>query len=230
MNLSFFKITFYLIIISLLTFSCDKVKNHKTENISRDRLTGKDEDTLYKREWMRIDFGNNQVEEVEIYVSESNDTISNQYKSFKNNKIDTLKSEFYDLSITNTEKPNIYKGRITIHSKYEKLKIDKHNRKSLEFNYCEQNLDSMWITTKNMENTNTINFEFENVYGRTLNGLIYQKIERDTLIKNKSSINLFRLQILVDNNPETYNLFLTSYEFDKENKFNKQKIKLIKNK
>ena len=98
----------------------------------------------------------------------------------------------------------------------------------MEFNFCEQNLDSMWITTKTINSSNTLEFEFQNSFGNRLQGLVYLKVERDTILEKEPSINLYRLQMLVDNNRMTSNLFLKAYEFDKENKFNTQKLKLNK--
>jgi hypothetical protein len=222
---------YYLFIIIMILAACrqtpEKLDTDKARE-RRDRLTAREKDTVYTREWMKIDYGKGRVEEIEVYVSEFNDTISNQYKPFFDSRLDTLRGEFYDLTINKTGRKNVYKGIITIHSKYENLKLDKHNRKSLEFNFCEQNLDSIWITTKTVENVNTLEFEFENAFGKNLQGVIYQKIERDTLLEGEPSFNLFRLQLLVDNQPQTLNLFLEAYGFHKENIFNKNKLKLIK--
>ena len=202
-----------------------KQKKIKTERVKKDRLLT---DSLYKREWLKVDYGNDRIEEVEIYITKNNDTISNQFKPLKNKQIDTLNSEFYDLKISETDKPNIYKGQITIHSKYDKLVANEKNKRTLEFHYCEQNSDSIRITTKETKSSNTIDFEYENFYGKRLQGLIYLTVERDTIMNNEKKINLFMLPILVDNEPNTDNLFLKAFELNKKNKFNPEKIKLEK--
>lgn len=225
MNLRISKINFIIIIISVLNFSCNKDKSTSTERTLRDRLIATVEDTIYKREWMRIDYGKNHVEEVEIYISENKDTISNQYKAFLNNQIDTLNSHYYDLKITKTEKPNVYNGQIILHTKYKNLKLNKQNRRTIEFSYCDQNKDSIFIRRIKSEKSNIINFRFENYYGNRLNGQLYQIVERDTIINKEKMINLNRSYIMVDNQVETINLFLDSDDI-KENKFNTNKIKL----
>jgi len=192
-----------------------KKKNRK------DRLL---RDSLYTKQWLSIDYSNGRIEEVEIYVSKNNDTISNQFKPLKNGEIDTLKSEFYSLKITETSKKNIHKGQITIYSKYNKLKADKRNRKTLEFHYWEQNIDSIWMSTKKSKNSNTIDFEFENVNGNRLQGFLYLSIERDTVRDNEDMIILFNLPLLVDNKVRTDNIFLEV--FKKDSKFNPDNLKL----
>jgi hypothetical protein len=225
MNFNQMRNVFIFISFLFLVVSCDKIKKVETETVKKDRLLI---DSLYKREWLKIDYGNDRIEEVEIYVTKNNDTISNQFKPYKNNQIDTLNSEFYDLKISETDKPNIYKGQIAIHSKYDKLVLNEKNKRTLEFHYCEQNSDSIRITTKETKNSNTIDFEYENSYGKRLQGMIYLTIERDTIINNEKMINLFMLPILVDNEPTTDNLFLEAFELDKKNKFNPDKLKIEK--
>src|SRR5690606_1180698 len=118
---------FLLILLFSLSFvSCNQSNQNTKANkktISqkyRDRLKGREIDTLYSRKWMKINFRKNIGEEVELYISEYNDTIWNQYKPYIGNTIDSMKAEFYDLKIIETKNPNKYKGIITIHSKYDK--------------------------------------------------------------------------------------------------------------
>ena len=123
MNLNLSKINiFFVIIVSFLNLSCEKIKEKNPKRIQKDRLIASEKDTLFKREWIIIDYEDNRTEEIEIYISENNDTISNQYKSFVNNNVDTLNSHFYDLKITKTNNPHVYNGQITLHTKYKNLK------------------------------------------------------------------------------------------------------------
>ncbi len=202
--------------MSFFIVSCDKKIKTDYKEVKPDKLLM---DTLYNREWLRFMYGNNQIEDVEIYINKKGDTISNQYKSYKNKDIDTLNGQFYDLEISKTNKPNIYKGQITIHSKYDKLVINKRNRKTLEFHYFEQNSESIRVTTLKTKKSNTINFEYENIYGNRLQGLIYLTVERDTIVNDEKMVNLFMLPILVDNKPKTDNKFLKGLELDKKRKF-----------
>ncbi|MBR9847732.1 MAG: hypothetical protein GYB35_17305 [Algicola sp.] len=224
MKINFSKIIFLSIVILFsLTNSCKKEKNVKPERLKRDRIL---QDSLYRREWLEIDYGNDRIERIEVYISKSGDTITNQYKPFKNHQIDTLRSEFYDLEISKTNKENIYKGKITIHSMYDKLELNEKNRKTLDFHYVEQNEDSIRITSKKSKSSDTIEFEYENAYGNHLQGIIIQTVERDTIIKNEEMVNLFMLDLLVDNIIITDNMCLEIYEFKKNRPYNLEKLKI----
>lgn len=167
------------------------------------------------------------TEEIELYVIKKKDTISNQYKLIRNNKIDTLESYYYDLKISKSDKPNFYRGTITLHTKYENLKLNKKNKRRIDFGYCNQNKDSVYLKYITSKNSATLNFEFENYKGANLNGILYQLTERDT---TKKMINLNQIHLLVDNLPQTNNFFLESYNLDKDKtrKINLKGIKLKK--
>ena len=215
-----------IIILSLLTFFISCKNEHRKVREKKDRLSM---DTLYTRSWININHPDGRREEVEIYVTKSHDTIVNQYKLYRNDLIDTLVSEYYDFKFEKTKKPHFYKGTITLHSKYENLKLNKKNKRKLEFDFCEQNADSTSLKFLKSEKSNTINFEFENFYDQKLIGLLYQLTTRDT---TNDRINMNQIHILVDNNPKTNNLFLTSFEIDKDKKkrFNPFRLKLINQK
>ena len=222
MKINSYKTNFSLIIFCLfLTFSCKNLENSPNKKEVENKLL---KDSLYARKWLEVHFGNNRIEEVEIYISKNNDTISNQFKPLKNEHIDTLNSEFYDLNLSKSEKKNVYKGEITIHSKYDKLMLDKKNRKTLEFHYWEQNFDSIWMTSIEIKNSDNIKFEFENVIENRLQGMLYLTVSRDSIVNNEKMINLFRLPLLVDNGNITDNVFLEA--FKKDSKFNPQKLKM----
>lgn len=166
------------------------------------------------------------TEEIEIYVIKKKDTILNQYKLIKNSVVDTIQSCYYDLKISKTDKPNFYSGTITLHSKYQNLKLNKKNKRRIEFGYCNLNKDSLYLKYVTSKNSTTLNFEFENHINSKLNGILYQITERDT---TKGMINLNQIHLLVDNFPQTNNLFLESYNLDKDKdkKFNLKGLKKI---
>lgn len=230
MNLNLSKINiFFVIIVSFLNLSCEKIKEKNPKKIQKDRLIASEKDTLFKREWIIIDYEDNRTEEIEIYISENNDTISNQYKSFVNNNVDTLNSHFYDLKITKTNNPHVYNGQITLHTKYKNLKLNKQNRRKIEFAYCNQNKDSVYLRYVESKKSNTINFQFENHFSNRLQGQLYQIVERDTIVNNEEMINLNQSYIMVDNQIETVNFFLDS-EHIKEHKFKLGRFQLTEKK
>lgn len=225
----------YLLFIFMLLLSCnestkkaEKGKNRALKNKYTDKLIARENDTTYTRNLIQIDLGNDIIEEAEVYVSNYNDTILNQYKLYNKNQIDKQQSEYYNLEIWDTDKPNIYKGKITMHTVYENLQLNKKNKRTVEFAFCEQTKDSMSLKYIKSETSNTIEFEFQNYFGKRLQGKLYQLVYRDTLINGEVMLNMSQTHLLVDNYPETVNLFLGATSDIKKKKFSHEKIKLVK--
>ena len=59
----------------------------------------------------------NQIEEhIEIYTNKKNDTFYNDFKFYKGDKIDSLKSKFYVLEIEGLKKDSLLDGKISFFS------------------------------------------------------------------------------------------------------------------
>ncbi|MBZ4034474.1 hypothetical protein K6T82_06835 [Flavobacterium sp. 17A] len=203
-----------LLIFTICFFSISCQKEEKKYVSKKSDSKKLDNSKRYLRSIMRLNF-KDRTEEIEIYVIKKNDTISNQIKVLKNNKLDTIESCYYDLKISKTDKPNFYSGTITLHSKYENLKLNKNNRRTIEFGYCNLNKDSLYINYITSKNASTLNFEFKNYKNEKLNGILYQITERDS---TKELMNLNEIHLLVDNFPDTNNFFLESYDLHKDKK------------
>ncbi|QSW89958.1 hypothetical protein J0383_03860 [Flavobacterium endoglycinae] len=213
-----------IFLVLFFTISCkNEEKKYVSKNINSQKL---DNSKKYLRSTLNINYSD-ATEEIELYISKKKDTISNQYKLIRNNKIDTLESCYYDLKISKSNKPNFYRGVITLHTKYENLKLNKKNKRTIDFGYCNQNKDSVYLKYITSKNSTTLNFEFENYKGANLNGILYQLTQRDT---TKDMINLNQVHLLVDNLPQTNNFLLESYNLDKDKsrKINLKEIKLKK--
>ena len=215
-----FKVSFILFLTIIV--SCKNDRNTKPERQKKNRIL---QDSLYTKKWLTVDYNDGRIDDVEIYISKDNDTVTNQFKPYKNKQIDTIRSEFYDLKISKTDKENIYKGKISIHSKYDKLELNEKNKRTVDFHYAEQNADSIRITSRKSETSNAIEFEYENFYSNQLQGVIILTVFRDTIINQEKMINLFELELLVDNQDITDNMSLEIYEFKKEKPFNKDGLK-----
>ena len=221
---------YFILSLLIILSSCNKdsKKENKLKGNYRDKLIARKNDTVYTKIPIVINWGNGNKQEIEVYQSKY-DTIINQIKSFSNNRI-SKGSEYYDLKIWNTEKPNIYKGKVTMHTDYENLKLDKKNTRKLEFAFCEQNKDSMSLKYITSKTSNTIEFEFENYFGNRLQGKLYELVFRDTIIKGKSMLNMRQTELLVDNYPTTINLFLGATSSIKKKKFNPKKLNIKRTK
>ncbi len=213
--------TSFIVFLTLIV-SCKNDRESEPERTKKNRIL---QDSLYSKKWLKVDYDDGRIEDVEIYITKDNDTVTNQFKPYKNKQIDSIRSEFYDLKISKTDKENIYNGEISIHSKYDKLELNEKNKRTVDFHYAEQNADSMRITSLKTETSNAIEFEFENFYSKQLQGVITLTVFRDTIIDQEKMINLFQLELLVDNQDITDNMFLEIYEFKKKKPFNKDGLK-----
>lgn len=177
-------------------------------------------DTIYERFW----FSNPSLEapdfSVENYVSNVGDTIENQFKRYKNGVVDTLKSEFYDLEIYDTDKPNIYKGIITLHTRFDTLQINEKNTRRLQFMFDEFG-DSISLGSVISKTSNRLEFEFKNVISEHLTGVLIQDVFRDTVIDGEDMVNYGKTRILVDTRGITDNTFIYSHRFLEEKRINK---------
>ena len=213
------------LVFAFLISSCVEKADKEIKN-NFDRLS---DQNLYYRQFLYLTHSDSISEDIEIYITKDKDTFYNQYKLLKDSIIVKSESTYYDLNITKTDKNNTYKGVITLHSKYENLNLNKNNRREIQFGYCSQNKDSISLEYVSSKTDNTIEFEYENYYNNKLQGILYQIVERDTIIDNEEMVNINRLNILVDNDTITDNLFFESYEAPKTKKFtlDKSKFKLI---
>lgn len=208
------KIIFILIVFQFL--SCVKKQNRLIE------INETSNDTIYTRLWINYPSVEKPNKSIEYYISSKTDTIFNQTKVFKNGILDTLKSEFYELEIYKTKKPNLYKGKIILHSRFDKLQINDMNKRKLQFLYLEFN-DSLNLRSVSSKSSNQLEFEFINTKNNHLTGVLIQDVFRDTLINNEKLLNYGKTRILVDTDNETDNLFISSHQFLKEKILSSQK-------
>ncbi|PKP16390.1 MAG: hypothetical protein CVU07_07090 [Bacteroidetes bacterium HGW-Bacteroidetes-23] len=206
------KIIFILIVFQFL--SCIKKENRLIE------INETSNDTIYTRLWINYPSVEKPNKSIEYYISSKTDTIFNQTKVYKNGILDTLKSEFYELEIYKTKKPNLYKGKIILHSRFDKLQINDMNKRKLQFLYLEFN-DSLNLRSVSSKSSNQLEFEFINTKNNHLTGVLIQDVFRDTLINNEKLLNYGKTRILVDTDNETDNLFISSHQFLKEKRLKK---------
>lgn len=165
-------------------------------------------------------------EKYEVFISGKKDSIYNQSFRFKENKIDTVNSEFYTLNISKTNIKYIYQGVLTLYNKHYKLKIDSENERITEFHFFEQNKDSVWISEVKSESSNQLKFKFENYYNDKLYGMLTQLTLRDTIIDKDSMITISNSYLIVTNKVKNSDFYIKSYDFDKERIFSLKGFKI----
>jgi hypothetical protein len=217
------KIVFYIIIISFFA-SCNQSKSNL--NLSKDSQSNDKvikQKPIYERKWINLAFSEIEKQEVELYISQKNDSIINQYKSYSNNQLDINKSNFYDLEINSTSKPNIYKASIKYQTEFN-VGNNKNIKTELYLSFREETKDSTFFTQIIVKDKNNIEFEYTNIKNNGIQGIIIKNIEIDTIIQKEKMVRMIEYKALIDNHNKTLNYSLESFGFSKENVFRMPKI------
>ena len=139
----------YLILIFCL-FSCDSNKKHykKKKNIKENKFieifgdTSKIDTTKdYQKQSMIFKYPNQIEEHIEIYINKKNDTFYNEFKFYKRNKIDSLKSKFYILEIEGLKKDSLLDGKISFFSPADSIPKRKMESRHVTFIYLQREND-----------------------------------------------------------------------------------------
>lgn len=191
MNTNFFKQSGIVLLLVLLSVCCKK----------KDSATNEDTIDIVKTRVHNID---SSYTDNELYVYKNGDTVLNQYLYFKNNKLDTLKSHFYTLSLKENGQGS-YEGKIQYFSNFEKFDKRKVARRSVKFYYGQMNAkDSLDMVVVNSEDFRNIDFKFKLYDGKGVEGVIYEIISIDTIIDSKPMNRILEATTLIDNkNPTT---------------------------
>lgn len=207
-----------ILVMILLSISCQKEVKKELANKNTDYLSKKKDTTFTQYLW-KIHQNDGVMEELQLYISNKNDTILNQSKYFKNEILDTVKSKYYTLSTAKTKTPHVYQGTITVNSFINKFKLSKNEKYDIEFSYWQISRDSTYLTTFKANQKNKIRFKYTNIVDDNLSGIVLVSAENDTLQNGKKMVRLRNEEILVDNKVETNNVFLNAFEFYKDYKF-----------
>ncbi|GAB1308604.1 hypothetical protein KH5_12870 [Urechidicola sp. KH5] len=169
----------------------------------------------YNKRWVNLNKKDSISAKVELYISENNDSIWNQILLYRNNKIDTLNSRFYNLSINNSSSKNIYHGKLELFSFYNDSTLQNSKNRFIRFTYLEQNRDSIWISNVTSESIEQLEFSFENYYNNKIHGIVIESIQKDTITFHMDSI--YKRYILIDNKLKTSDIFINNFDLKEEN-------------
>ncbi|SFN48134.1 hypothetical protein [Salegentibacter flavus] len=200
--------------LMLIITNCRHIANDNSERTnSDDEENEKISDVInYHRKWIVIkDEEKNQKQQMEVYISELGDTIYNQNKFFVNGKLDSTKSNFYELDLsakTNGE----YKGKIKIHSGYIHNIESPITRRRLQL-YLLNREDSINTDFESI-NMNNIKFSYSSS-NDTLIGILLDMIEIDTVIDGENMVRLLESRYYLDNKSETLNTLINEFEKNK---------------
>ncbi len=169
----------------------------------------------YKKHWVNIRSNDTIRAKVELYISENKDSIWNQILLFGNEKLDTLKSRFYNINVSRSDKKNIYKGKIELFSFYNDSILQNSKYRQISFMYFEQDKDSIWVSNATSNSIEPIEFNFQNYYNNKIHGVVIESIQTDTISFHKDSI--YERFILIDNKINASNFFIEYFDLKEEN-------------
>ncbi len=143
-------------------------------------------------------------QEIEAYVSKKNDTLINQYKTYRKGVLDSSLSKFYELKIEGY-KDSLIQGEIRFFSPRDSTPLNQVESREVTFIYLQRENDSL-VVKEIKTDTNFIKFPYRNYDDYTFVGFIsdYRFItstSSDSLLLNR---NLFA----IDSEASTDNKFV----------------------
>ncbi|HEX8017493.1 MAG TPA: hypothetical protein VF465_19855, partial [Flavobacterium sp.] len=105
-------------------------------------------------------------------------------------------------------------------SDFKMKTLDKSHRMRLWLSFREETKDSTFFSNIEVNNRNTIDFQYTNIKNNGIQGLIIQNVEIDTVIKKEEMVRMWESKLLIDNLNTTLNFSLKPFGFYKDHKFN----------
>ncbi|MDX5585259.1 MAG: hypothetical protein QNK20_10030 [Aureibaculum sp.] len=188
-----------LMVAFVLLSGCRKKK--EVEN----KLVEKEKDYKYEKAILQYDLGDSIRQDIEVYISQNNDTTAFQKITYENNKIDSTRSRFYKLNLYRDKKTNLFGGKLNYFfdsindGKVEHFifaAIKKHNEKVDRVEFENYDLKS-----------NSLEFSFEHDTD-TLMGFVHVIHAKDTIEDEGEKIRLREIIFAIDNYNRTNNPFV----------------------
>lgn len=185
---------FLIIFISIIYIQCRKEKKTNKYPISIERKY------KFEKTILRYGLDNNNRRDVGVYVNEK-DTVVFSEIQYKNGKIDTLNSLFYEIELE--KKGNLYNGKLVYY--YDSIKEGKIDFISLCLIKEINNKREKLIFEKDSSNTLDINFEYDN---DTIMGVLFVRYFKDTIQNGENMLRMRERYFPVDNYEKTNNPFI----------------------
>ncbi len=132
---------------------------------------------------------------------------------FKNNKLDTTQSTFYDLK-ADFLKDSTLRGSLKVYLE-DDIKIKSPLiQKEIKLSFAQNYNNKREIVEFKSVNSNYIDFEFKN-NSDTLMGLLILHRQFDTIVDDEEMVRFIETMIPVDNKVQTDNVFIHAFELNK---------------
>ena len=158
-----------------------------------------------------VDSLGRKVYENEVYISNDNDSLYNQYKKYNNlGEINIAESIYYDFDLEKDTINNIYSGKIEYHEPTNLLKY-KIKEKKITLHFWQQLSDGIEIIKYSSENEDYIEFEFYNETNNIIGLLEYYKVI-DTIINDQKKLRVIHAFHPINNKQKSINPFIKAYD------------------
>jgi hypothetical protein len=200
------------ILILIVLIGISSCSNNKKTKIKKKHYSEKINNEKYKRIWIEYKYPNNIRETVEAYLTKEKDTIFNQYKTYKNGKLDSTKSRFYELNLKKIENTDIYEGKLRYYSENESNQKNINEMKTLSLSIFQKSKDSFYFQTFESKASNEIKFKLINFEDNQLVGIMTESRVIENNKAGKDMVDVITTQIPVDNKRNTHNMAIEVYK------------------
>lgn len=166
------------------------------------------EQSRYEKSWITKHNANNDLEKIEIYVSEDSDTVQNQKKIYKKDIVQ-FQSLFYDLKVEPSSAEYLYNCTIKIHSWLDSIPKTQIVNSNFSFSYTQEINDSIFLKSVDVKDGSEINFIYKNFNDKLIEGIITGQII--TKIPDSSMLEVSEIKLLVSNKNDINKVLVETY-------------------
>ena len=193
--------------------SCESIKKESVKSELNKKLAT---EFKYDRVWgVHNSEDNSTKSETEMYIS-GTDTIYQQYKLYKDGKIDSTKSNFYVLELNKTG-DSTYSGKVHFNNVEKYWYKSRVNEVSLGLSFLHMERDSGKVWNFESKNKNYVEFKYFH-HSDTLVGMLYETRHLDTIINGEKMIRILEYALPIDNMSKTNNPYIETFELT-DNKY-----------
>ena len=156
-NIRMNKLTLVFILILILV-SCKS--DLSTSGLLDESIKPIDTSNMYRRVQITNEYAFDIKEELELYISQTDDTILNTIKRYEMGVLDKNESKFYTLKIEREKGSKKNKGVIEFYSPADSIPISKMKKREVVFLFEQMKNDTLYFE-EIITNSSRIEFDFE---------------------------------------------------------------------
>ena len=169
--------------------------------------------TEFTRYWTVNKVDDKNYNETEIYVALGKDTVFNQYKTYKNGILDTIRSHFFELHVSKNLNDTVYLGNLKLFSSLDYEIKSKLLKRELTLHVFQKKSDSIYTRVFKSKNSNEIKFDYYQYKETIINALLFDnRTYEGSKINGDEMVRLTESMFFVDSKYKTQNPFIEAFE------------------